>query len=155
MEKSIENISPGPWARWQIFPENDKIFLFDYKKNENSIEIFFGVGDDEGAYRISSRFPISFHAFAFIFSVCFCVSFSCAFFIISILCIHARDVTFSLSLLLLLLFSCMYLFSFMYACIRLCFNFFMHVCIRLRFYYIYRMQIRDLVFVFFSFLFLF
>ena len=97
--------------------------------------------DEKGAYRISSRFLISFHADAFIFSVCFCVSFWCAFFIISILCIHARDVTFSLSLLLLLLFSCMYLFSFMYAYIRLCFNFFMHVCIRLRFYYIYRMQI--------------
>ena len=32
----------GPWARWQIFPENDKIFLFENKRNENSIEIFWG-----------------------------------------------------------------------------------------------------------------
>ena len=47
----------------------------------------------------------------------------------------------TLRFLSLLLFSCMFLFSFMYAYIRLSFNFFMHVCFRLRFYYIYRMQI--------------
>ena len=35
-------MSFGSWARWQIFPENDKIFLFENKKNENSREIFLG-----------------------------------------------------------------------------------------------------------------
>ena len=35
------HLPSGPWARWEIFSENDKIFLFENKKNENSIEIFF------------------------------------------------------------------------------------------------------------------
>ena len=30
----------GAWPRWQIFLKNDKIFLFENKKNGNSIEIF-------------------------------------------------------------------------------------------------------------------